>query len=230
MSRNETVQGTMKINILALFAGHAKAVVAQGSDEWWDKPWESGIFKQEVTGPTWLSYGGLQGDEQADRKHHGGPEKAVCVYPAVHYDYWRAQPGLAEMPLGGFGENITLSGATESQLCIGDRFQFGAALVEISQPRQPCWKLSRRWHVEDLKEQAERNGRTGFYFRVIRHGWIKPGDVVILTERPWPQWTLADCNAIMHQRLEDHEAALRLSECPQLSSSWKDNLFTRATR
>jgi MOSC domain-containing protein YiiM len=72
----------MKIDIVALFAGPARAVITQGSDEWWDKPWESGIFKQAVTVPIWLSYGGLQGDEQADRRHHGGPEKAVCVYTA----------------------------------------------------------------------------------------------------------------------------------------------------
>ncbi|HZL43451.1 MAG TPA: MOSC domain-containing protein [Verrucomicrobiae bacterium] len=220
----------MNIDILALFVGPARTVAAQGTAEWWDKPWESGIFKQPLTGPIWMSYGGLRGDEQADRKYHGGPEKAVCVYPSFHYDYWRAQPGLAEIPLGGFGENITLGGATEAQLCIGDRFRFGEAIVEISQPRQPCWELSRRWHVIDLKEQAERNGRTGFYFRVIHHGWIKPGDVGLLTERPCPQWTLAECNAIMHQRLEDHGSALRLSECPQLSTSWKDSLFARAAQ
>jgi MOSC domain-containing protein YiiM len=219
----------MQIQIVALFVGMPQSTAAQGSDAWWDKPWESGIFKAPVSGPVWLSYGGLRGDGQADRVHHGGPDKAVCVYPAAHYEHWRAQPGLAAMAWGGFGENITLGGATETQLCIGDRFELGQAVVEISQPRQPCWKLARRWRVQDLKEQSERTGFTGFYFRVLCHGFIQAGDPGVLVERPWPQWTLAECNAIMHQRQQDREAARRLSECPRLSGTWKDKLFERAT-
>jgi MOSC domain-containing protein YiiM len=218
----------MNIHILALFAGRSKTIASQGANAWWDQPWESGIFKEAVSGPVWLSDGGVQGDEQADRKNHGGPEKAVCVYPAAHYDYWRRQPGLADMSYGGFGENLTLGGATEAQLCIGDRFQFDGALVEISQPRQPCWKLSRRWHVRDLKEQAEQTGFTGFYFRVLKPGWLKSGSAGVLIERPWPQWNLAECNAIMHQRPKDFAAAQQLAECPQLSASWKDTLSGRA--
>lgn len=220
----------MNIHLLALFAGRSKSITACGSSEWWDQPWESGIFKEALPGAVWLSYGGIQGDEQADRKRHGGPDKALCAYPAAHYDYWRLQPGLAEVQFGGFGENATLGGAAEAQLCIGDRFQFGQAIVEISQPRQPCWKLSRRWHVKDLKEQAEQTGFTGFYFRVIRHGWLKAGDVGVLIERPCPQWNLAECNDIMHKRREDHPAARQLAECERLSGNWKASLFMRVSR
>jgi MOSC domain-containing protein YiiM len=77
----------MNVQILALFAGRSKIIAPQGSNEWWDQPWESGIFKEAGFGPVWLSYGGIQGDEQADRKYHGGPDKALCAYPAAHYDY-----------------------------------------------------------------------------------------------------------------------------------------------
>ena len=218
----------MNIRIVGLFVGRAKVIAPDGSTRQSDQPWESGIFKDPVPGPVWVAYGGIRGDEQADRKYHGGPEKAVCAYPVTHYEYWRRRPGLADISIGGFGENTTLEGAAEAQLCIGDRFQFDDAIVEISQPRQPCWKLSRRWHVEDLKEQTERTGFTGFYFRVIKHGWLKPNATGMLVERPWPQWNLAECNAIMHQRPEDHAAALRLSECSRLSTSWRDQLFDRA--
>ena len=218
----------MNIRIVGLFVGRAKVIAPDRSNRQSDQPWESGIFKDPAPGPVWLSYGGLQGDEQADRKYHGGPEKAVCAYPAAHYGYWRRQPGLTDVPIGGFGENVTLEGATEAQLCIGDRFQFDEVIVEISQPRQPCWKLSRRWHVQDLKEQVERTGFTGFYFRVIKQGWIKPNATGVLIERVWEEWNLAECNAIMHQRPEDRAAALRLSECPRLSASWRDQLFERA--
>jgi MOSC domain-containing protein YiiM len=213
---------------MALFAGRSQIIASHGSNEWWDQSWESGIFKEAVSCPVWLSYGGIQGDEQADRKYHGGVDKALCAYPAAHYDYWRRQKGLMDIPFGGFGENITLGEATEAQLCIGDRFKFNDAIVEVSQPRQPCWKLSRRWRVEDLKEQTEQTGFTGFYFRVAKHGWLASGDVGTLIERPCPQWNLAECNEIMHKHLKDHAAAQRLAECVHLSGSWKDTLFARA--
>lgn len=219
----------MQIHIVALFVGKPKPMASQGSEAWWDKPWESGIFKEPVSGPVWLAYGGLQGDGQADRVHHGGPDKAVCAYSAAHYEHWRAQPGLAAMTCGGFGENLSLSGAVETELCIGDRFALGEAVVEISQPRQPCWKLARRWRVLDLKTQSEQTGFTGFYFRVVRHGLVKAGDTGTLVARPWPQWTVAECNNIMHHRPKDYAAALKLSECPHLSGTWKDQLYARAT-
>ncbi len=220
----------MKIRLLGLFVGMPQLIAGKGSDEGGDKPWESGILKQQVQGPLGLSYRGLSGDGQADLKRHGGPDKALCAYPSAHYEHWRAQPELTSMPFGGFGENITLGGATERQLCVGDRFELGEAVVEISQPRQPCWKLARRWQVRDLKERVEQSGFTGFYFRVIREGSLQTGDAGVLLERPWPRWTLAECNAIMHHRTTDHEAALALSRCPQLSGSWKEKLSARANR
>lgn len=217
----------MTIQILAIFAGPSKTVASQGSSEWWDQPWESGIFKESIPGPVWLAYGGIRGDEQADRKYHGGPDKALCAYPATHYDYWCRQPGLADIPFGGFGENVTLGGTAEAQFCIGDRFKFDDVIVEISQPRQPCWKLSRRWHVENLKIQVEQTGFTGFYFRVAKHGWLRSGDAGVLIERPCPEWNLAECSEIMHKRLDDYAAAKRLAKCSPLSGSWKDKLFAR---
>lgn len=217
----------MKIYILGLFVGLPRLISAQNPDRGSEEPWESGIFKEPAQGPVWLSHGGLRGDGQADRKRHGGPDKALCVFPAAHYEYWRAQPQLTSISFGGFGENVTLGGATETQLCVGDRFELGEAVVEVSQPRQPCWKLARRWQVRDLKEQMEQSGFTGFYFRVIRHGYVKVGDAGVLLERPWPEWTLAECNAIMHQRTTDRAAALALSQCQHLSGAWKDSLFAR---
>lgn len=196
----------MKIQIQGLFAGRAQTVTSRGSNECWDQPWESGIFKAAVSGPVWLSHGGIPSHGQADRKHHGGPDKALCIYLARHYDYWRRQPGLTDMPFGDFGENITLGGATEAELCLGDRFQLGEALVKISQPRRPCWKLSRRWRVKDLKEQEEQTGFTGCYFRVVKHGWLKLNDAGELIERPCLQWNLMECNLIMRHRCEDFAA------------------------
>ena len=216
--------------VLVLLIGKARQIESTDSGEWWDKPWQTGFYKEPQSGPCWLGYEGFRSDEQADRRYHGGPEKAVCVYPAEHYPYWRETLALPELPHGAFGENLTLEGLPESAACIGDRFSLGGAEVQVSQPRQPCWKLARRWQVKDLAARAEKTGFTGHYFRVLRHGRVQPGDLLELIERPFPEWTIERCNHVMHHAKDDYNAARALAECPLLSSPWKDSLWLRAEK
>lgn len=211
----------------ALFLGSAQDVSASGTGAWWDKPWRTGYYKQPQGGACWLGYEGFRGDEQADRRYHGGVDKAVCVYPVEHYVHWRQQNELQNLPHGAFGENLAASGLLEAEVCIGDVFALGSARVQVSQPRQPCWKLARRWRVKDLTAQVEQTGFTGFYFRVLQHGSITTGDAFMLLERPCPQWTIQRCNELMHHDQGNHDAARALAECPQLSGSWKDSLWAR---
>lgn len=195
---------------------------------WWDKPWTTGFYKQSVTDRIWLGYEGLRGDQQADRKHHGGADKAVCVYAAEHYPAWRQSLTMPGMEHGAFGENFTVRGLPETDVCIGDVFQTGDALVQVSQPRQPCWKLARRWRIKDLAAQVEQNGKTGFYLRVRQHGWVEAGARFELVERPFPMLTITHANQVMHHRKQDFVAALELAACPLLSATWKDSLWLRA--
>lgn len=220
----------MSAQLHSLQVSQITEIAAGGTDAWWDKPWTTSFYKQAVTHPLWLGYEGLRGDQQADRRYHGGADKAVCVYPLEHYADWRASLGLPEMSPGAFGENFTTTGLVEAGVCIGDVFAVGRgdALVQISQPRQPCWKLARRWRVKDLTAQVERTGRTGFYFRVLQHGEVGAGDAFTLLERPFPQWTVGLANELMHHRRDDHAAAQALASCPALSASWKDSLWSRA--
>ncbi|HEY1122544.1 MAG TPA: MOSC domain-containing protein [Haloferula sp.] len=215
------------MNVVALHYGPAKDVVSEGSGAWWDKDWRTGFYKVPHEGPQWLGYQGFRGDEQADMRYHGGVDKAVCVYPFEHYDFWNGVEGLDGLPTGAFGENLTTRGLIEDEVCVGDVYEVGSAIVQVSQPRQPCWKLARRWHVKDLAAQVERNGRTGFYFRVLWHGEVSAGDAFHLRERPFAEWTLARCNRIMHQREGGAEADQALAQCPALSGSWKDGLWNR---
>lgn len=215
------------MKLLSIQTSVIRDIAAQESGEWWDKPWTTGFYKEPVLGNIWLGYEGLKGDQQADRRYHGGSEKAVCVYASEHYPYWQEKLGDLSLPNGAFGENFTVSGLLEPEVCIGDTFQIGDALVQVSQPRQPCWKLARRWQVKDLTVQVERTGYTGFYFRVLRHGAVGAGTEFVLKERPFPQWSIAQANEIMHHRRGDKEAARSLAECPLLSSSWKDSLWNR---
>ncbi|RYD35876.1 MAG: MOSC domain-containing protein, partial [Verrucomicrobiaceae bacterium] len=216
--------------VIALFTGKTRQIEAGESGQWWDKTWQTGFYKEPVTDPCWLGYEGFRSDEQADRRFHGGPEKAVCVYSSEHYPYWLGELGIPELTHGGFGENLTIQNLTESEVCIGDRFSLGEAEVQVSQPRQPCWKLARRWQVKDLALRVEQTGFTGFYFRVRRHGHVRAGDRLELIERPFPQWSIARCNEIMHHLKQDAVVAGDLAHCPLLSSSWKDSLWMRAEK
>lgn len=200
-----------------------------GTGESADRPWTTGFIKTAVAGPVWLGRTNLTGDGQADLVNHGGPDKAVCVYPAVHYPYWRAELGLA-LECGAFGENFTVAGLAEADVCIGDVWSVGGALVQVSQPRQPCWKLARRWAVKDFALRVQQTGRTGWYFRVLREGLVEAGDPLTLVERPEPGWSVARANEVMHHRKTDFALAAELATVPTLSASWRATLQLRVEK
>jgi len=182
----------------------------------------SAIAKRPRQGPVLAGPEGLDGDEQGDRRVHGGPDKAIHHYPHDHYAAWRAELGphpLLEAP-GAFGENISTRGVTEADLCLGDRLRLGAAVVEVSQGRQPCWKLSDRFGIADLARRVQDSGRTGWYYRVLEPGPVQAGDVLELLERPWPDWPLTRLAGLLYRRTLDRaelEAALALPLVP----SWR---------
>ena len=152
----------------------------------------SGIDKRPVTRPLTLGTQGFEGDEQADRRVHGGIEKAAHHYPLDHYSAWRAE--LGDLPAltapGGFGENTSTAGLTEAEVAVGDTFRLGGALIQVSQGRQPCWKLNHRFGVPDMARRVQRTGRTGWYYRVLQSGTVAPGDRLELIDRLAPDWTL----------------------------------------
>ncbi len=194
------------------------------------RTWRTGIFKSPVRGPIWLSRTNLAGDGQADLVHHGGLDKAVCVYSADHWSYWQTVLPPHQLRGGAFGENFTVEQLTEADICIGDVFEIGTALVQVSQPRQPCWKLARRWHIKDLAVQVERTGFTGWYFRVLQEGRVEAYQSLQLRDRPCPEWTVAAANRIMHHDRNDRAAADYLSQCRLLSASWQQTLRQRVLK
>ncbi|AWM88087.1 MOSC domain-containing protein [Microvirga sp. 17 mud 1-3] len=152
----------------------------------------SGIAKRPRPDRVWLGPEGLTGDEQGDRRHHGGPEKAVHHYAFDHYATWRAALGERDVLFrpGAFGENLSTTGLTEAEVAIGDIFRAGEALIQVSQGRQPCWKLNARFGVPDMATRVQTSGRTGWYYRVIEPGFVEAGDELVLVERPVPSWTI----------------------------------------
>jgi MOSC domain-containing protein YiiM len=192
-----------------------------------DRSWTTGFFKLPVENPIWLGTNNLVGDGQADLKHHGGLEKALLAYASMHYLDWQKSLQLPMLPYGAFGENITVQNQSESSVCIGDIYQFGDSSIQVSQPRQPCWKISRRWRIHDLALQVQNSGKTGWYFRVIKEGYVEPSLPLILCERPFPEWTITKANQIMHNGLTDLDLMAELASCPLLAINWKTTLAKR---
>jgi MOSC domain-containing protein YiiM len=193
-----------------------------------DKPWTTAFFKKPITHSTVARIDGLVGDGQADLAVHGGPDKAICVYSLDHYPYWQEVLGVDPLPTGAFGENFTLEGIDENAVCIGDVWKVGDSLVvQVSQPRQPCWKLARRWQRKTLAVEVQDNGKTGWYFRVLKEGPAKAGMQLTLIERPNADWTMARANHIMHHDKHNPTAAAELAGLPELSESWKWQLGKR---
>ena len=192
----------------------------------------SAIGKQPSDDRLAVTQHGLAGDEQADLVHHGGPDKAIHHYPFDHYAFWRTQIGdhpLLAAP-GGFGENISTTGLTDAEACLGDRFRLGTALVEISHGRMPCWKIGHRFGLPRLTAQVVETGRAGWYYRVLEPGAVKPGDALALVERPLPQWPVARLFDLLiaggHQR--DPAGLREVAALPVLADAWRNRAMKLA--
>ena len=224
MSFSTSASATLK----SIQVGKPKSYGHQNASDPHDLPWTTGFFKSPANGPVFARFMNLDGDRQADLTHHGGVDKAVLAYSADHYPKWHEELAMPEIPHGAFGENLTIGGLSEESVCIGDRYRIGDATFEVSQPRQPCWKLARRWRMHKLTGIVIANGRTGWYFRVLEEGLIEAGMSVSLIERPNPEWTAGRANQILHHRRNDLALTLELAAVSHLSNAWVRELHERA--
>ena len=186
----------------------------------------SAICKTPVLRPLQMGSTGLEGDAQADLKNHGGVEKAVCVYPLEHYSYWKVRLKKDLKP-GAFGENLSTEKLLEPEVCIGDSYRVGNATVQVSQPRQPCFKLAARHGVKELTLWVQETGFTGFYLRCLEAGEIRAGDDIVLLERPMRSVSIEEANWVMHCDKYDVAGIERLLNIPELSVSWRRTLEKR---
>src|SRR5439155_2554276 len=154
------VNGERLGTVLSVRTGRVRTHARPEWDERRARPWHTGYWKDEREGPVRIGALGLEGDEQADRRFHGGAEMAVLMYAARHYASWRALPGLEAMGPGGFGENLVLDGADETQVCAGDVLEAGEVRLQISSPRGPCADISRRWNTPWLLPRVLETRRT----------------------------------------------------------------------
>ncbi|KKB74094.1 MULTISPECIES: MOSC domain-containing protein [Bacillus] len=181
---------------------------------------ETAIFKRPAGSPVFLSRTNFDGDKQADLVHHGGADKAVCVYPADHYPYWENALG-EKLPQAAFGENLSVKGLTEQDVCIGDIFKLGEALVQVSQPRQPCFKLAKKLNVKDMVLKVRDTGYSGFYFRVLEEGIVVPDSRLRFVSRDAHEITVAYANRLMYHDRNNQPAIRKILEVEALSESWR---------
>jgi len=205
-----------EIPVLTLLHGRARPF-ARGQN--------SAIEKSEIGGPIRIGELGLEGDEQADLRHHGGVEKAVHHYAYDHYAGWKndlrgCSDELLAAP-GAFGENISTLGLTEEDVCVGDIWRVGTVLLQVSQARQPCWKLSQRFGIDDMAERVQTSGRTGWYYRVLESGSTAAGDLMSLVERPHADWPLSRILQTFYVDLLDRRTLEGILGLEELTASWR---------
>ena len=197
---------------------YSEARISGGSDTW-----TSAIRKSPIAGSVTVTSLGIEGDEHADTLNHGGPDKAILCYAREHYASWSQELGPNAPPPGTLGENFEIGGASEDEICIGDTFEVAAIVVQVSQPRQPCWKPALLHDFAQLTAQILKTGRTGWYLRVLQGGIVNAPAPVRLLERPHPDWTVARATRVMHFQ-KDAGLRAELAGVPALSTAWKAKL------
>jgi len=187
-----------------------------------EEPVSTGIFKEPVAGRVMMRTLNLDGDRQADLSVHGGPEKAVYVYPAEHYEFWKRELPEMNLPWGMFGENFTTTGLRETEINIADRFRIGGAEVRVTQPRLPCYKLGIRFGRSDIIKRFLISERTGFYLSVLREGEVGVGDEWELIERDRHDVRVSDLTRLYARDKHNVELMRRAIEVEALPESWRE--------
>jgi len=204
------------VNILSINIGKVLTVPAERGHV------RTGIFKRPVDGPVHVSENGLQGDEQADLKHHGGEDKSVYCYPYEHYTTWANEENRNDFAIPQFGENLTTTGITEDDVHIGDRFQIGATLViEVTQPRQPCAKLGVRMKDPTFVRRFHNALRPGFYARVKTPGAIEKDDPIARLQADPHAISIVDAYRLRFFETDDTDRLNRILKIDALSPSWR---------
>jgi MOSC domain-containing protein YiiM len=191
----------------------------------------TGINKQPVSGAIWLRTLGFEGDGQADLTVHGGEEQAAYSYPWEHYAHWQGKLGrLAPLPFGTFGENLTITGLMETEVCIGDVYRFGGARVQVTAPRLPCFKFGHKIGSPEILKDFLLSGFSGFYQRVLEEGKVVVGDDIVLVDRDPAAITVRAVLGLQRLGEGDSELWRRVLAIPSLAPRLRHNLEKRGSK
>jgi len=204
------------VKIISLNVGRPRLVLRNG------EPVSTSIFKEPIAGRVMMRTLNLDGDRQADLSVHGGPSKAVYVYPAEHYDFWKREFPEMELPWGMFGENFTTTGLLETETNIGDKFRLGAAEVMVTEPRMPCYKLGIRFGRTDIIKRFLQSERTGFYLAVLKEGEVGIGDEFEPLARDVHDVRVSDVTRLYTHEKRNAALLRRAIEVEALPETWRE--------
>lgn len=208
------------MKVISVNTGEARTIKWRGSEV------STGIFKFPVEQPIYLGNEDVENDSVIDRRYHGGIDKACYLYSADHYSFWKNLYPELEMPWGMFGENITVEGLEETQVNIGDTFEIGDAIVQATQPRQPCFKLEFRFPESDIVRQFVDSGFAGVYVRVLKIGHVKTGDELKLVEKK-QSISIRRVYELLYTDVFDKTAVELAINNPLIAQSCKKDLLKR---
>lgn len=209
------------MKIISVNVGLPRLVLRDG------EPVSTGIFKEPVTHRVMMRTLNLDGDRQSDLSVHGGPEKAVYVYPSEHYEFWKHELPDMDLPWGVFGENFTTTGLLETEVNIGDKFRIGMAEVMVTQPRMPCYKLGIRFGRADIIKRFLVSERTGFYLSVLKEGEVGAGDEIEPIERNGAGVKVVEVTRLYSSDKDNADVLRRLITLEELPESWREYLQRR---
>ena len=188
---------------------------------WQDKTVHTGIWKTPVEGPRMVRRLNIDGDGQGDLAGHGGEHRAVLVYQSDSYRYWENQLGRTDFAYGEFGENFTVDGLPDVEVCIGDRYRIGGALFEVTQPRVTCYRLGIRMNEPEMAALLVKHGRPGFYFRVLEEGEVEAGDEITHVAAGPERMSVAEIDALLYLPGHPRDQLERALRIPALSAGWR---------
>lgn len=207
-------QGEMRaVRVNGIFIGKAKQIGLGLT---------SALDKQPVRHRLWLWPQGLGGDQAGDARYHGGLERALLHYPAEHYAFWRREFPHIDWQPGAFGENLSSSGLSEARVCIGDLFRWGDALLQVSQPHSPSYAIAHRWELPGLPQWLQDTGRCGWYYRVVKPGFVSSENRLQLLRRSYPGLSVAQALRSFYHAPLERAGLQQLVACQALSARWRE--------
>ena len=192
--------------------------------EWQGKMVKTGIYKFPVDEPIFLEKEDVKNDHVIDRKYHGGVDKACYLYSADHYGFWKEKYPDLDWQWGMLGENLTIEGLDESQIFIGDIFEIGEAVVQISQPRYPCYKLGFRFGSQVIVREFLESPYPGIYVRIIKEGNVKAGDAMTLIEKAEKSMSVRETFSFFTSQIDNIDGIKKAIAIPQLAEAWRKDL------
>ncbi|MDD3476067.1 MAG: MOSC domain-containing protein [Sulfurimonas sp.] len=217
----------MKNSVISIQAGKVKSYGDKESSEFLDKYWQSAFFKEIENSKIYVSKNGLAGDEVADKVHHGGLEKAVFANSYENYKEWAEFLGVESLPFGALGENLTITGLHESSVYLGDIHKIGTTLLQVSQPRKPCYKIAKRWGNKKFTNEIYITGLTGWYYRVLKEGEIISGDEVIVKGSDESRVSILEANMAFANPIKYRDILEKILSIDSIAPSYRSSIKMR---